>query len=66
MIFKSEDRKRATIKIHVPRNMDPRSMFGGTWILDPCSAILDPRSMFRDLGSKIQSTSLDNLSKILL
>jgi hypothetical protein len=27
VIFKSEDRERATIKIHVPRNMDSRSMF---------------------------------------
>jgi hypothetical protein len=46
VIFKSEDREHATIKIHVPWNMDPRSMF-------------------RDLGSKIHSTSLDNLSEIL-
>ncbi len=38
MIFKSEDHEHATIKIHVPRNMDPRSMF-------------------RDLGSKIRFSS---------
>ena len=44
--LKSEDRERATIKIHVPRNMDPKSMF-------------------LDLGSKIHSTSLDNLYEIL-
>ncbi len=50
----------------LPCVLPSRSMFRGTWIQDPCSAILDPRSMFRDLGSKIQSTSLDNLSKILL